>query len=338
MANRQLRRAGVGLPSMTAPLLVAILAALLCGCDRESYLEGRVEMRELNIATKYPGRLARLYMEEGQQVQRGELLAEINDPEADAKMTQADAAVAGAAAQQSKADQGARPEELTASRANMEAARAQAELAGVTAQRMRSLFSQGVVPRQRMDEAVAAQRSTKSLYDAARAEYEMVAAGLRSQDRATAAAVTEGARGMRQEVEAALVESRVHALADGEITSINFREGEIVAAGIPIAILARTDIPWVSFNVREDRLQGLRVGQILPARIPALGDAGEALELRVDRIAVLGDYGTWQSTRALGSYDLRTFEVRARPVEPIAGLRAGMSVLVPLSEIGGAGD
>lgn len=315
-------------------LLGCLLSIVIAGCERESYFEGRVEMRELNIATKYPGRLSKLYMIEGQMVKKGSLLAEISDPEADARMVQANAGVTGASAQQEKIKQGARPEEVSAAHANMEASRAQYELAKVTEIRMRSLFEQGVVPRQRLDEATAARRSTYSIFDAARAEYELVSTGARSQDKTTADAVTKAAEGERQLVEAALIESRVYALADGQITEINFHEGEIIAAGIPIAILARVDIPWVSFNVREDMLRGLEVGQILTARVPALADSAKKISLRVDRIAVLGDYGTWQSTRALGSYDLRTFEVRARPVKAVEGLRAGMSVLVPHSEVG----
>ncbi|MFD1215938.1 HlyD family secretion protein [Microbulbifer celer] len=327
-------------PSRSGPILFAIKGILvtavvlwLYGCKEESYIEGRVEMRELNIATKYPGRLARLNIEEGQRVRKGALLAEISDPEAQARLMQANAMVEGAAAQQSKADKGARPEEVESARAAMDATQAQAELARVTAGRMRRLFDQGVIPRQRLDEAIAAQRSTWSVYQASKADYEMVVAGLRPQDKVTAAAVTKEAKGERQLVESAVSEQQVYALADGEITSINFREGEIVAAGIPIAILAKTDAPWVRFNVREDLLDGLQVGDRLSAKIPALGESGTDVKLVVYQISVLGDFATWTSTRALGSYDLRTFEVRARPISSIAGLRAGMTVLVPQSEV-----
>ncbi|GAA5526042.1 UPF0194 membrane protein YbhG [Microbulbifer aestuariivivens] len=318
--------------------LIMVGLGLVAACSGESYLEGRVEMRELNIATKYPGRIARLYVEEGQRVQKGQLLAEISDPEAEARMTQADAGVVGAGAEQAVVDDGARIEQRRAAKANMQAAEAQARLARVTAQRMQRLFSEGVVPRQRLDEALAAEESTASIYHAARSEYDLVLAGARPQNKTAAASVTRAAEGARQLVQAALTESRVIALADGEITSINFHEGEIIAPGVPIAILARVDRPWISFNLREDLLQGLQVGQRLTAKIPALGQAGESVQLQVFRIAVLGDYGTWQSTRALGSYDLRSFEVRARPVQPVSGLRAGMSVLVPMSDLGRGDD
>lgn len=315
-------------------LLLCALVSLVCACSsREPLIEGRVEMRELTIASKYPGRIAKLHIEEGQRVQAGQLIVEISDPEAEAKKVQADAAVTGAAAQQDKADEGARKQELVVAQANVNATRAQAELARVTEERMRNLFAEGVVARQRLDEAEAARRSTESALVAAQAAYSMLAEGVRPQDKITAAAVTEGAVGMREEVQAALVETRLHAPADGLISTIVLRETEIVPAGLPVAILVRDDIPWVSFNLREDLLQGLEIGQRLRARIPALGK-DQWVELRVERISVMAEFATWHSTRDLGSYDLRTFEVRAHPVSAIPGLRAGMSVLLSQKELG----
>lgn len=311
------------------------LAALLlglAGCRDQPVVEGRVEFRELNLAAKYPGRLAKLHVEEGQHVAAGELVAEIVSPEAEAKRVQADAAVAGAEAQHLKAEEGSRRQELAMAEAGVGTARAQAELARTTAGRMQRLFAEGVVPRQRLDEAVALRRSAEAALEAAMATRSLAREGLRPEDKTTAAAAAIGAHGLRQEVEAALEETRLRAPAAGEIADILLHEGEVVAAGFPIAVLARSDAPWVSFHLREDALAGLRIGQRLSARVPALG-ADQSIELEVERIAALGDYATWRSTRDLGSYDLRTFEVRARPTASVQGLRAGMSVLVPLAQL-----
>lgn len=317
---------------MRYSLWLSLFLLALSGCRDEPVIEGRVELQELNIAAKYPGRLAKWHVIEGQRVKAGTLLAEIVSPEAEAKRIQADAVVKGAEAQQAKADEGARRQELAQADAGVNAARAQADLARVTEGRMQRLFAEGVVPRQRLDEATALRRSTEAALAGAEATRSLALEGLRPEDKTTAAAVTAGARGLRQEVEAALEETQLRAPAAGEIADILVHEGEIVAAGFPVAVLARDDVPWVSFHLREDQLAGLRVGQHLTVRIPALaGDPQVVLE--VDRIAVLGDYATWRSTRDLGSYDLRSFEVRARPQAPVAGLRAGMSVLVPLAQL-----
>ncbi|MBT2748622.1 MULTISPECIES: HlyD family efflux transporter periplasmic adaptor subunit [unclassified Lysobacter] len=313
-----------------APWLIALL--VLAGCQKEPVIEGRVEFRELNLAAKYPGRLLKLHVDEGQHVDAGALIAEIVSPEAQAKRQQADALVAGAEAQQVKADEGARKQELSVAAAGVATARAQAELMRTTEGRMQRLFKEGVVPHQRLDEAIALRRSADAALEAARATLSLIQEGLRKEDKDTAAAFTAGAKGLRQEVEAALDETHIRAPASGQIVDVFIHEGEIVAAGFPVAVLAVSDAPWVSFNVREDQLTGLKVGQRLTARIPAIGE-DDRVDFVVERISVLGDYATWRSTRDLGSYDLHSFEVRARPAKPVTGLRAGMSVLVPLAQL-----
>lgn len=311
-----------------------LLAGLVfvAGCGKEPLLEGRVEFRQVNLATKYAGRLHKLHVEEGQRVEANALVAEIVSPEVEAKRLQADAQVAAAKAQQRKADDGARQQEIASARAGVASAQAQAELARTTEGRMQRLFKEGVVPRQRLDQATAARRSADAALVAAQSTLSMAQEGARREDRDAAAAATAGAEGLRQEVQAAVAETQVRAPSPGDIVNVLSHEGEIVAAGFPIAVLALSDAPWVSFNLREDLLAGLKVGQRFEARIPALGKEG-TVELEVERIAVLGDYATWRSTRDLGSYDLRSFEVRAHPVAPVAGLRAGMSVLVSQAQL-----
>lgn len=289
-------------------------------------LEGRIEVTQVNVASKYPGRVSKLHVREGERVTAGQVLIEIDSPEAHAKRDQADALLAAASATQSKALQGARAQELRQAQAAAAAAESQRELAEVTLERMQRLFDAGVIARQRLDEARAALSLARENAVASEALYAMTREGLRVQDKDVARAAVAGATGMREEVEAALIETRLQAPVSGEIVQSLLQEGEIVAPGYPILIIARTDDPWVSFNVREDQLAGLKVGAPLEARIPALGS--EAIRLRIDYLAALGDFATWRSTRDLGSFDLRTFEIRARPTTPVEGLRAGMSVLV----------
>jgi len=310
-----------------------VAAVLLGGCRDEPLLEGRVEFRQINLATKYPGRLRALHVEEGQRVEAGQVVAEIDNPEAEARRAQADALAAAAQAEQAKADEGARRQEIETAEAAVAAARAQAQLARTTRARMQRLHDEGVIARQRLDDANALARTAEAALAAAEATLSMAREGARPQDREAAAAATAGAQGAQQEVAAALEETRVTAPVAGEIVDVLSHEGEIVAAGFPLAILAETDAPWVEFNVREDQLAGLTIGKRFHARFPALAANAREAELEVERIAVLGDYATWRSTRDLGSYDLRTFNVRARPVAPIAGLRAGMSVLVPVAAL-----
>ena len=76
--------------------------------------------------------------------------------------------------------------------------------------------------------------------------------------------------------------------------------------------------------MREDLIAGLKVGDRFSVRIPALGNREVTAEVRV--IAAKGEYAGWRATRATGDLDLRTFAIRAYPVETTDGLRPGMSV------------
>ncbi|MGH8235643.1 MAG: HlyD family secretion protein [Steroidobacteraceae bacterium] len=304
----------------------------LVGCTREEWVEGRVEVTQVNVAAKYPGRIAKLHVNEGDTVEIGQPLVQIDSPEALAKRDEADALITAAKAMQSKAEQGARQQEVQQAQAAAAAARSQEKLAELTFARMGRLFDKGVIPRQRLDEAGAAREAAHQARIAADALYSMAREGVREQDLQLASAGLSGAEGKRREVQAALAETELKSTVKGEVVQKLLHEGEIVAAGYPILIIARTDDPWVTFNLREDRLRGVRIGDSLLARIPALGDA--TVQLRVDYVAPLGDFATWRSTRDLGSFDLRTFEIRARPMTAPDGLRPGMSALVEASAFG----
>lgn len=305
---------------------------VLTGCARDAWVEGRVEVTQVNVAAKYPGRIAKLLVDEGDAVEIGQSLVQIDSPEVLAKRDEADALITAAKAVQSKAEEGVRQQEVQQAKAAASAARSQEKLAELTFARMQRLFDEGVIPRQRLDEASTAREAAHQARIAADALHSMALEGARKQDLQLASAQVGGAEGKRREVQAALAETELKSTVKGEVVQKLLHEGEIVAAGYPILIIARTDDPWVTFNLREDRLRGVRIGDSLAARIPALGDA--SVQLRVDYVAPLGDFATWRSTRDLGSFDLRTFEVRARPVAAPDGLRPGMSALVEASALG----
>lgn len=309
-----------------------LCALVLAGCSQESWVEGRVEVTQVNVSAKYPGRIAKLYVKEGDSVEPGKPLLLIDSPEVLAKRDEADALIAAAQSVKSKAEEGARRQELQQAQAAAAAARSQSELAERTFARMQRLFAEGVIPRQRLDEASAAREAAHQARIGADALYSMAHEGVRPQDLQFASALVSQAEGKRKEVEAALAETELKATMKGQIVQSLLEEGEIVAAGYPVLVIARTDDPWVSFNIREDNMKGVRIGDALAGHVPALGNA--TVQLRVDYVAPLGDFATWRSTRDLGSFDLRTFEVRARPVAALEGLRAGMSVLVEQSAFG----
>ena len=115
----------------------------------------------------------------------------------------------------------------------------------------------------------------------------------------------------------------VTAPAATQVYQIGIEQGEFVAPGIPLLSLVDLNDIWVGFDLREDLIKGLKLGDKFDVRIPALGDRQISVEVKL--IAAKGEYAGWRATRATGDFDLRTFDIRAYPVEPIPGLRPGMS-------------
>jgi HlyD family secretion protein len=302
------------------------LAALLLARPGPETLQGEADATKVDVAAKVAGRIATIAVREGDVVRKGDPVASIESPEIRARLDQAEAAKAGALAQSEKADRGAREEEVRAARSQYERAKHAAELAEVTFGRLERLARDGVVPAQRRDEAEAQWKTSRDATEAARALWDMAVAGARSEDRAAAAAMVSRAKGAVDEVKAFLDETRVAAPAAGEVYRRNVEPGEVVPAGFPIVTLVDLTDVWVTFQVREDRLARLKMGATVPARFPALGD--EEVPLTVSFVAPQGDFATWRATSAQGGFDLKTFEVRARPARPLPGLRPGMSAVV----------
>lgn len=122
-----------------------------------------------------------------------------------------------------------------------------------------------------------------------------------------------------------LRETVQRATAEGEVTTIYPKVGELVGMGSPIMSIAMTNDLWGTFNVREDQLKGMKVGETFKAYIPAFD---KEIEMKVYSLKDEGSYATWKATKTTGQYDLKTFEVKARPTKKFDGLRPGMSLII----------
>lgn len=305
--------------------IVVIVGLWLATRPADDVVQGMVDVDTVNVSAKITARISRLLVREGDTVQAGQLLFELDSPEVLARERQVAAVVAAAKAQADKAEEGARREDIRAAAANWARSVAAAELANRTYQRIEQLHGEGVVTLQKRDEALAQQRSAEQAVAAARAQYDLALAGSRSQDRQAAAAQVAQAEGGLAEVEAARSEIRGIAPGAGEVNKRLADVGELVPAGYPVFTLVDMDRLWVAFHLREDQFSGLKMGQRLQGSIPALGIAQAPFEVYF--INPAGDYATWRATRQSAGYDIRSFEVRVRPVGRIERLRPGMSVL-----------
>lgn len=289
-------------------------------------LEGEVEATEVDVAAKIPGRIERVAVRRGQVVHKGDELFVISSPELEAKLDQAEAARSVARAIYRKTETGPREQEIRATREQWKRAEAAADLAGITAERMARLQASGVVPRQRYDEAETQARASLAAAEAARAILHLAIEGAREEDRSAAGAMEAQAAGAVAEVEAFMAETLIRAPIDGEVSSLLIDAGELAPAGFPVITLVDRSDTWVVFQIREDLLATVGIGTELLGKVPALG--GREIRMRVDYIAVMGAFATWRATSASSGFDLKTFEVHARPVDPIEELRPGMSVIV----------
>jgi len=313
-------------------LIVAVLGFLVWGLVQAArpapdQLQGVMDTDQINVSTRVLSRVERLLAYEGDQVKAGQTLALLSDPELMARDAGAQAALNGAQAVQARADNGDRPQDIASLEATWRSAVAQADLAAVNARRADNLFSEGVISAQRRDNADAARDSAKQLAKAAGEQYRKAREGTRAEDRRWAKSQVAVAQAGLQQTRALVDETRLVAPVSAEIDKRFANPGELFATGVPLFTLIDLNDLWAAVNVREDEFHSLRMGQVLHGSVPALGLKDVAF--RVVYISPQGNFATWRSTRQSRGYDVRSFDVHARPVRPVAGLRPGMSVLFP---------
>ncbi|MBO9725555.1 MAG: efflux RND transporter periplasmic adaptor subunit [Novosphingobium sp.] len=321
-ARGRFRLLVAGLILLAILLLVGLWIAARPSPDQ---LQGMVDADEVNVATKVLARVERLLAEEGATVTAGTVLAVLSSPEVDGGRQQAQGVLAGAEAMRNLADSGARKEDVESLRAVWQAAQAGADLAAVTARRADNLYAEGVIAAQRRDEAHAARDASARQAEAAKLQYQKALSGARAEEKAAAQAQVQVAKGGLSIADALGAEKTLVAPIGGEVVRRLAEPGEIVAPAVPVFQIVDTAHPWVSLNLREDQFNSLRKGQELTGTVPALGK--RKVRFRVTYISPQGDFATWRATRQSSGFDVRSFEVRLVPAEPVRELRPGMSVL-----------
>lgn len=315
---------------ITAFVLVGvIIVAIIIGLNlpkQPEEMQGLVETTDYRLSSKVPSRVLEIRVKEGDHVKRGDTLVVLTAPELNAKMSQAQSAYSAAHSQEEKADNGTRIEQIQSACDLQLQAKAAMQLAEKTYHRVDRLFQQGVVTAQKRDEALAQYQAATAAYKAALSQYNMAVNGAREEDKSAARSLSRQVKGVIKEVSAYLNETYLVATADGDVTEIFPEIGELVGSGAPIMNVATSDL-WFTFNVREDLLPGLYLGAKAKVFSPALG---KTISVRITRINDVGSFAQWKATRSLGGFDLKTFEVRARPLQTsgLRGLYSGMSVVL----------
>ena len=305
-------------------IIVALIGFFALGRDPE-IIQGQVEVTEYRVSSKVPGRILELRVKEGDYVKVGDTLAILDAPEVRAKMEQAQSAESAAAALELKAQNGARKEQIQGAFSVLQQAKAGLEIAEKSYNRVQRLYDEGVMSAQKRDEAYANYKAMEAQCKAAQSQYDMAKNGARMEDKLAASAQVGRARGAVQEVNSYIHETVQIAQMEGEVSDVYPKVGELVGTGSPIMSIAVMQDMWGTFNVREDQLNGMQVGTEFDAFVPAFD---KTVKMKVYYLKDQGSYAVWKATKANGQYDLKTFEVKARPVEKLEGLRPGMSLII----------
>ena len=305
-------------------VIIAVIGTLVFKSEPE-IIQGYVEVSEYRVSSKVPGRVLELRVKEGDYVNVGDTLAIIDAPDVKAKLAQAESAESAASAMDQMANNGARREQINGAYALLQQAKAGLEIAQKSYNRVQRLYDEGVMSAQKRDEAFANYKAIEAQVKAAQSQYDMAVNGARREEKMAAAAQVNRAKGAVQEVNSYISETMQTAQKAGEVSDVYPTEGELIGTGSPIMSVSLLDDMWGTFNVREDQLDGMRIGSVITAYAPAFK---KDIKMKVYYLKDQGSYATWKATKANGQYDLKTFEVKARPVTKVEGLRPGMSLVL----------
>src|SRR5271166_4294987 len=325
-AREEIKKSATRVPS----IIVGIVAVVVVGLSIFYFLrpepllvQGEVDATRLDIAARVDGRVGEIPVERGQNVGAGAVLVRIDNPETLAKHKQTVAARLVAEAQLANINVGTRPEVIAARKAAYERAQASVILAQKTFDRVQQLAEHGNAPLARLDQATDALHESQQAMDQAKSAYEQAVNGYTAEEHQIARANVEKAIADIASVASIIEQMVVYAPVAAQVYKRNVEPGEYISPGVPLVSLIDLNDMWIHFDLREDLVKTLKVGDRFDVRVPALGDRSITVEVKL--IATRGEYASWRATRATGEFDLRTFSVRAYPVEKMPELRPGMS-------------
>ena len=327
---KELPKHGAAASSRLPSIIVTLIALAAAGLSiwylvrpEPLLVQGEVDATRFDLAARVDGRVAEIPVERGQNVAAGAVLVRIDNPETIARNAQAIAAKAVADAQQANILVGTRTEVIAARKAAYERTQAAVVLAEKTQDRTRQLAEHGNAPQARLDQANDALHESQRAMDQAKSAYEQATNGYTVEERQIAAANVQKAAADIKAVQSIIDQMVVYAPVAAQVYKRNVEPGEYVSPGVPLVTLIDLNDLWIHFDLREDLVKTLKTGDRFDVRIPALSDRRITVEVRL--IATKGEYASWRATRATGDFDLRTFEIRAYPVEKVPELRPGMS-------------
>jgi HlyD family secretion protein len=313
---------------MVAIMLVLVAGVLIYSVRHSgsaTTIVGVVRATEVRVEPEVNGQLASITVEKGTQVHAGDVLARLSALELTAQADQARAALASATATRNNVYAGVRREQVDSLKAAI--AKASSRLDYVQAQltRTSTLARQSFESQQALDQAENDAASARADVAEAQANYDAAVAGPTREERAIADAQVQAAAAAVVVIERRLEKMVLRAPADGVVSVIAAEVGENVRAGQPILMVEAAGKQWLSFNVREDHLSGLTMGETVS--VIRHGAEG-AVKAVITGLQPLGTFATWQAERVIGDHDRNTLRLRLDPETEPAGLEPGMTVWI----------
>jgi HlyD family secretion protein len=316
----------------SVPVVLVIIATvvLISRADKpeEKYITGMVEATHVDVSSKMPGRIDSVMVKEGDHVFKGQVVASIISKELDAKLEQSKSVMNAAYEKLQLAINGARPEEKEMAEKLYLQAKHQYELAESTHKRFMNLYRDSLISSQERDQVEFQYKAAKEQLDAAKAKWDMIMKGARQEEIMMADANFRQAENTVREILAYREELTIVSPLEGEISKKIVNPGEIVASGYPVFTVIDLKDIWIVLNIKEDQMQKIKKDSVFKGLIPALGN--KEYDFVVSYISPMGDFATWKPTNQKGEFDLKTFEIRLRPVKPVDGLRPGMTVNIKM--------
>ena len=315
-----------GLAVIIAAVGIVALVGIFAIHPQKELITGEADATEYRVSNMVPGHVDTIYVKEGDYVKKGDTLAHIASKQVAAKMQQATAVKSAASAQSRKAKVGARDQQKQMAYQVWQKAKAAVEVYRKSYERVKGLYEKGVVSAQKFDEVEAQYKVAQADCAAAEQQYLMAEEGARREDIDAAAALVNQAGGAVAEVQSYLDDSYLIAPSDGEVVEIFAKLGDLIGTGSPVMSILNRDDSWMFFAVREDLLGDMRTGDTIEVRLPALGKETHPCQVR--KVQAMASYATWRATKTNGQYDVKSFDVKAVPLEHIDGLRPGMTAII----------
>lgn len=317
--------AGIALAG--AGILVMAITGVFNGSSPSgaSFVQGEIDGDRYDITSKFTARVEKENVTEGQKVAAGDLVLTLNGDEILEKLSQTKEALEEAKAALTKLENGTRSEDLRTLEANLKSATASRIRAYGSYERYSSLYQKHVISKDSYDESVKTLSQATETEAAAKAALDKGKNGARYEDLDAARASVRRLQAQYKETLSISKDRTLLAPCEGEVEKIIVKRGELATAGYPLASVINLNDLWASVMLREDQMRKIRLGSRISGKIPALSDDEYLFEIYY--IAPQGNYATWRAANNSGSFDLKTFEVRSKPVKRIEGLRPGMSIV-----------